>query len=77
MAVSNTVRVSFEFFPPNDDAMAEHLWTFVSVTYGADGSTRSRTHACMPRMLRETGHMVTRRRSKFRSPPIRKGIRNP
>ncbi len=67
--MSNTVRVSFEFFPPNDEAMAAHLWAaverlaplqpeFVSVTYGADGSTRSRTHACVLRMLRETGLRV-------------------
>ena len=50
VAMSNTVRVSFEFFPPNDDEMTAHLWAavqrlaplqpeFVSVTYGADGST--------------------------------------
>jgi methylenetetrahydrofolate reductase (NADPH) len=61
----NKVAVSFEFFPPNDDAMARQLWEavarlaplepkFVSVTYGADGSTRSRTHDCVMRMLRET-----------------------
>jgi methylenetetrahydrofolate reductase (NADPH) len=59
------VAVSFEFFPPNDEAMARQLWDavarlaplhpkFVSVTYGADGSTRSRTHDCVLRMLRET-----------------------
>jgi methylenetetrahydrofolate reductase (NADPH) len=61
--------VSFEFFPPNDDAMARQLWEavgrlaplapkFVSVTYGADGSTRSRTHDCVLRMLRETNLCV-------------------
>jgi methylenetetrahydrofolate reductase (NADPH) len=61
----NNVAVSFEFFPPNDDAMARQLWEsvarlaplrpkFVSVTYGADGSTRSRTHDCVMRILRET-----------------------
>jgi methylenetetrahydrofolate reductase (NADPH) len=59
------VAVSFEFFPPNDDAMGRQLWAavgrlaplqpkFVSVTYGADGSTRSRTHDCVLRILRET-----------------------
>jgi methylenetetrahydrofolate reductase (NADPH) len=48
-------QVSFEFFPPKDEQMEQTLWqsverfvplqpTFVSVTYGADGSTRSRTH---------------------------------
>jgi methylenetetrahydrofolate reductase (NADPH) len=57
--------VSFEFFPPGDEAMAETLWksvqrlaplnpNFVSVTYGADGSTRTRTHECVMRILRET-----------------------
>jgi methylenetetrahydrofolate reductase (NADPH) len=57
--------VSFEFFPPGDAAMAEQLWSsiqrlaplepsFVSVTYGADGSTRTRTHECVMRILRET-----------------------
>jgi methylenetetrahydrofolate reductase (NADPH) len=57
--------VSFEFFPPGDAAMAEQLWlaiqrlaplqpNFVSVTYGADGSTRTRTHECVLRILRET-----------------------
>jgi methylenetetrahydrofolate reductase (NADH) len=59
------VRVSFEFFPPNDAAMEQTLWAsiqrlapltphFVSVTYGADGSTRERTHNVVARMLRET-----------------------
>ncbi len=58
-------QVSFEFFPPNSEAMEETLWTsierlsvlkprFVSVTYGADGSTRNRTHAAVARILNET-----------------------
>ena len=62
----NKPAVSFEFFPPGDDAMGRQLWDavgrlaplepkFVSVTYGADGSTRTRTHDCVLRMLRETG----------------------
>ena len=57
--------VSFEFFPPGDEAMASQLWqsvqrlaplrpSFVSVTYGADGSTRTRTHEFVQRVLRET-----------------------
>src|ERR1700744_4445817 len=57
--------VSFEFFPPGDEAMAQQLWqsverlaplqpSFVSVTYGGDGSTRTRTHGCVLRILRET-----------------------
>jgi methylenetetrahydrofolate reductase (NADPH) len=59
------VQVSFEFFPPNDAAMERTLWQsverlaplgprFVSVTYGADGSTRARTHNVVMRVLRET-----------------------
>jgi methylenetetrahydrofolate reductase (NADPH) len=59
------VQVSFEFFPPNDAVMEQTLWAsierlaplhprFVSVTYGADGSTRDRTHKVVTRMLRET-----------------------
>jgi methylenetetrahydrofolate reductase (NADPH) len=67
--MSNPVAVSFEFFPPSDDAMAKQLWeavqrlaplgpNFVSVTYGADGSTRARTHECVLRMLRETALVV-------------------
>lgn len=64
-----SVSVSFEFFPPNDDIMAVQLWSavqrlaplgpsFVSVTYGADGSTRSRTHQWVMRILRETSLRV-------------------
>lgn len=58
-------RVSFEFFPPATPAMEQTLWEsiqrlsvlqphFVSVTYGADGSTRERTHAAVARILNET-----------------------
>ncbi len=65
----NPVAVSFEFFPPGDEAMAQQLWesvqrlaplrpNFVSVTYGADGSTRTRTHECVLRILRETDLLV-------------------
>jgi methylenetetrahydrofolate reductase (NADPH) len=67
--MANPVEVSFEFFPPNDDAAAASLWAaverlaplrpkFVSVTYGADGSTRSRTHDCVLRILRDTDLVV-------------------
>ena len=63
--MSSPVAVSFEFFPPSDESMAQQLWNsvqrlaplqpnFVSVTYGADGSTRTRTHECVLRILRET-----------------------
>jgi len=59
------ITVSFEFFPPNTEAMEETLWrsirhlgvlkpSFVSVTYGADGSTRERTHAAVARIQNET-----------------------
>ncbi|HKA99411.1 MAG TPA: methylenetetrahydrofolate reductase [NAD(P)H] [Methyloceanibacter sp.] len=59
------IDVSFEFFPPKSEAMEETLWrsirrleplrpSYVSVTYGAGGSTRERTHATVGRMLRET-----------------------
>jgi methylenetetrahydrofolate reductase (NADPH) len=59
------IEVSFEFFPPKTDKMAETLWhsietlaplrpRFVSVTYGAGGSTRERTHATVERIVRET-----------------------
>ena len=59
------IAVSFEFFPPKSEVMAETLWSsiqtlaplqprFVSVTYGAGGSTRERTHATVERILEET-----------------------
>ena len=59
------LKVSFEFFPPKTEKMAETLWAsiqrleplqprFVSVTYGAGGSTRERTHATVVRILKET-----------------------
>ncbi len=60
------ISVSFEFFPPKTERMEEALWAavrrleplrprFVSVTYGAGGSTRERTHATVARLVRETG----------------------
>jgi methylenetetrahydrofolate reductase (NADPH) len=59
-------EVSFEFFPPNTEKMAETLWRsverlapmkpkFVSVTYGAGGSTRERTHGTVERIVHEQG----------------------
>jgi methylenetetrahydrofolate reductase (NADPH) len=59
------IAVSFEFFPPRTETMAETLWSsiqtlaplnprFVSVTYGAGGSTRERTHDTIERILKET-----------------------
>ncbi|PPQ40041.1 5,10-methylenetetrahydrofolate reductase (NAD(P)) [Rhodoblastus acidophilus] len=58
-------EISFEFFPPKTDEMEASLWEaigrlaplkpkFVSVTYGAGGSTRERTHATVARIVRET-----------------------
>ncbi len=59
------IEVSFEFFPPKTEAMEETLWRsirrlepmhpdFVSVTYGAGGSTRERTHNTVARIVKET-----------------------
>jgi methylenetetrahydrofolate reductase (NADPH) len=59
-------NISFEFFPPKTEEMERNLWdtikrlapltpNFVSVTYGAGGSTRERTHATIVRILKETG----------------------
>ena len=64
-AARGDIALSFEFFPPKSDAMAQTLWQsietlaplgprFVSVTYGAGGSTRARTHATVERIVRET-----------------------
>ncbi len=58
-------KISFEFFPPKTEALEAQLWAcirrleplaprFVSVTYGAGGSTRERTHATVSRILAET-----------------------
>lgn len=62
---SGEIDVSFEFFPPKSEKMEEALWTainrlaplapeFVSVTYGAGGSTRERTHTTVARIVKET-----------------------
>ncbi|HET6607412.1 MAG TPA: methylenetetrahydrofolate reductase [NAD(P)H] [Rhodopila sp.] len=58
-------KLSFEFFPPRTEALEQQLWTcikrlaplqprFVSVTYGAGGTTQARTHATVVRLLQET-----------------------
>ena len=62
---TNSAQVTFEFFPPLTQKMQETLWNsierlaplaprFVSVTYGADGSTRERTHDVVARIVSET-----------------------
>src|SRR3981189_1201772 len=59
-----TPAISFEFFPPKTEEMEKSLWetikrlapltpNFVSVTYGAGGSTRERTHSTIARILAE------------------------
>lgn len=64
--LAGDAAVSFEFFPPKSEKMEIQLWDaittlepmqprFVSVTYGAGGSTRERTHATVARIQRETG----------------------
>lgn len=64
-SINDRVEVSFEFFPPHSESMGETLWksiqrlksfapAFVSVTYGADGSTRERTHDVVQRIVNET-----------------------
>ena len=63
--MAKRIRVSFEFFPPKTEEMEKGLWeavgrlaplapNFVSVTYGAGGSTRERTHSTVRRILDET-----------------------
>ena len=65
VAAKRGLRISFEFFPPKTEEMERTLWesiarlaplgpSFVSVTYGAGGSTRERTHATVKRILSET-----------------------
>jgi methylenetetrahydrofolate reductase (NADPH) len=63
--LAGDAQVSFEFFPPKTEKMEDQLWDaiqtlaplgprFVSVTYGAGGSTRERTHNTVARIARET-----------------------
>jgi methylenetetrahydrofolate reductase (NADPH) len=65
-AMPEGVKVSFEFFPPKTEKMQDQLWAsverlaplnphFVSVTYGAGGSTRERTHETVVRIQKEKG----------------------
>jgi methylenetetrahydrofolate reductase (NADPH) len=65
LPATTPITASFEFFPPKSEKMAATLWntvqrlaplnpSFVSVTYGAGGSTRERTHKTVERILKET-----------------------
>ena len=65
IAAQRRPAISFEFFPPKTEEMERNLWntvtrlapldpSFVSVTYGAGGSTRERTHSTIARILSET-----------------------
>ena len=67
-SLATNLKVSFEFFPPSSEKMEQTLWRsverlaplaprFVSVTYGADGSTRERTHRIV-HALREQSALV-------------------
>jgi methylenetetrahydrofolate reductase (NADPH) len=62
-------KLSFEFFPPRTEVLEQQLWTciqrlaplaprFVSVTYGAGGTTQARTHATVARIVQETQMVV-------------------
>ena len=61
----NSINVSFEFFPPKDENAIQSLWSnikrleplkpkFISVTYGAGGSTRENTHSLVKEILKKT-----------------------
>jgi methylenetetrahydrofolate reductase (NADPH) len=67
--IGDRIKVSFEFFPPKSDEMEGRLWQtvqrlgplrphFVSVTYGAGGSTRHRTARTVKRIIDEAGVMA-------------------
>ncbi len=71
-------KVSFEFFPPKTEKMEQTLWSsihrlgplaprFVSVTYGAGGGTRERTHATVVRILNETSLVPAAHRTCVRA----------
>jgi methylenetetrahydrofolate reductase (NADPH) len=85
-------RVSFEFFPPRTEKLEEQLWdsirkleplgpSFVSVTYGAGGSTRDRTHRIVSRIVRETtlkpaAHLTTVSASRAEIDTVLRDYRN-
>ncbi|MBB35554.1 MAG: methylenetetrahydrofolate reductase [NAD(P)H] [Hirschia sp.] len=86
------LNISFEFFPPKNDAMADRLWdsvqrlspldpSFVSVTYGAGGSTRERTLDVVGRIAQETpmvaaGHITCVAASKAEVDDVLRGYWN-
>ncbi|MGD9967821.1 MAG: methylenetetrahydrofolate reductase [NAD(P)H] [Hyphomonadaceae bacterium] len=85
-------RVSFEFFPPRTETLENQLWesirkleplgpSFVSVTYGAGGSTRDRTHRIVSRIVRETtlrpaAHLTTVSASRAEIDGVLRDYRN-
>jgi methylenetetrahydrofolate reductase (NADPH) len=85
-------RVSFEFFPPRTEKLEDQLWdsirkleplgpSFVSVTYGAGGSTRDRTHRIVSRIVRETtlkpaAHLTTVSASRAEIDGVLRDYRN-
>ncbi|OQW61304.1 MAG: methylenetetrahydrofolate reductase [NAD(P)H] [Proteobacteria bacterium HN_bin10] len=89
---ANKPRVSFEFFPPRTEALENQLWdsirkleplgpSFVSVTYGAGGSTRDRTHRIVSRIVRETSlkpaaHLTTVSASRSEVDAVLRDYRN-
>ena len=73
-----SLAVSFEFFPPRTDEMEAQLWrsigrlaplqpSFVSVTYGAGGTTRERTHSTIKRL--GVGHTTLRTEARLHHLP--------
>lgn len=85
-------RVSFEFFPPRTEKLETQLWesirkleplgpSFVSVTYGAGGSTRDRTHRIVSRIVNETtlnpaAHLTTVSASRIEIDAVLRDYRN-
>ena len=83
-AMGSPPLLSFEFSPPRTDALEVQLWAcirrlerlaprFVSVTYGAGGSTQARTHATVSRIVAETAPDPRRAPDLRRRQPGRSG----
>ena len=75
--LSGDAEISFEFFPPKTEKMEDQLWDsvltleplaprFVSVTYGAGGTTRERTHNTVARIAKENEHVIINTHATFR-----------